>query len=1593
MQLFKVEAGAKIADSTGSVRVIRDGAMVYLKAGDSLQGGDVVVLSSSDKVVLNSENNGSDSTLVTHDGSYDVKDLVGSLSASGGSVDANELFDKLFKSSGEGSNILANLIAEDGSNKAVSNSFSSFHADKIVFEPGLSAEPSYTTNQTAIEALSRITGSNYSTVMVDYLTGRGTVVDTLGNTLDTKAVVSVTPSLLTSSVSSASSVISSGMSSVSVFTNSQTININVIISLQVEKYNTIVSSGPGFTYGTSGADYYVMTPGGSNRIDLGAGNDLVVTQNANFTKYDMVIGGDGFDVLRFTDTAIVNNFTGSWANKSGIDQIEFNSSNNVFWLDNYYKSDTGQLIIANANYTVSLKAWDYAHVIVAGEGLVTLASGTNNTIYTMEGVNSNIGLTDWNYWVYGNTGNDTYYAANGNEGIGVIDAGAGYDIIRYTTVANSLDWYFGGKTGIDALQFTVNGNSLVLNSSIVANSDNHVLELLNGTNTITSLNTSEVLAADHVVIAGTGAVTLANRITYDPMTNVVYAKDGVNTFVIGSNADNFFYGGTGNDTYVIGSGVDTVALGAGNDVVVFNSAGITAGDVINGGLGFDTIRIDGAGVQMLLNNIPDTVFQGFEAIDINGTGGNLLVLGLADVLALNDAGVLFIKGGADDEVGFTSNANWVAGADTVVDGITYTAYTAGAAAVYVQNGLSVTGNYSIVNHTYTLTAGADIVSYGAGADTFITSDANFTTADLLNGGLGLDTLVFLDAAHITKDEWARVLRIDAITLNADGNVIDLDLNYVSDTGKLEIQNQGFSITSLAARQISNVVLAGTGLVSLNSSTNNYITIKEGVNANMVLAGAMFSVYGSWGSEHYLIQDAYINSNNTLSAGSGTDTLILQNAASISAGDLINFSGIEVIRFAEDNNSLQLSDKFVSSASNSTVELQNLGYTISNLDTSDVGAAGRVVLGGTGAVTLADGVNNVLYAKDGVDVTVYGGTGNDIYYMGSGTETVDLGAGNDTVIYSLSSLSAGDVIKGGADSGLFGYGDTIHIGASDTGQLLDFTSIGDNVFQGFEVIDMNGDYRVDGVQLLSSDVIALTGTGILFIRGDNSSQVGLLNSDIGTWSQLDDFTLDGITYHVYSSTVDMATVYVQSGVEVFINSLLGLSDTVTLTSDIDNWNLGLGNDLIITDNASFNSGDTIIAGLGFDTLRFTDAAIIDHNTNSWWNKAGIDRIEFSADGNVLLLDGYYRSDSGMLEIDNSTYSLYLKAWDYSHVVIAGTGLVTLGSGTNNVVYTAAGVDTNIQTTDWNYWIYGNTGNDTIHSTSNNFIVGIIDGGAGFDVVEFENAANLLDYQFNGKSGIDALRFTADGNYIALNNDIVSNSDNHMLEIQNQGYSVTLTTKMVQDPSINKVVIAGTGDVFLASYGLDMSNEVYAKDGVDTHVFGTDGAWVTNTFHGGTGNDTYTLDKSTDIVSLGEGQDVFNFKEANFSANDRIDGGGASDNTLGLGDILRFTASNQSLDLTGLNNDVIKGIEIIDLHGGNNNTLTLHINDVLALSDTTDDLVVMGNANNNVNLSTAHGNWTLQGSTQNINGIDYKVYVSDTADDARVLIDNNVNVIIS
>lgn len=164
----------------------------------------------------------------------------------------------------------------------------------------------------------------------------------------------------------------------------------------------------------------------------------------------------------------------------------------------------------------------------------------------------------------------------------------------------------------------------------------------------------------------------------------------------------------------------------------------------------------------------------------------------------------------------------------------------------------------------------------------------------------------------------------------------------------------------------------------------------------------------------------------------------------------------------------------------------------------------------------------------------------------------------------------------------------------------------------------------------------------------------------------------------------------------------------------------------------------------------------------------------------------------------------------------------------------------------------------------------------------------------------------------------------------------------DPNASEIY-NGSNNLSIA-FGCTIENATGGK-GHDTLT----GNNVKNTLTGNGGSDVLNGGGGNDVLNGGTGKDRLvggggNDKLVCESADALIDGG------VGTADVLDLSAGN--LDIAPAK---VKNIEVVDLRGGGNQTLTINLTELKAISST-DKLKIMGDANDTVNFTSALGSPT-------------------------------------
>ncbi|MBX3423431.1 MAG: FG-GAP repeat protein [Pirellulaceae bacterium] len=244
--------------------------------------------------------------------------------------------------------------------------------------------------------------------------------------------------------------------------------------------------------------------------------------------------------------------------------------------------------------------------------------------------------------------------------------------------------------------------------------------------------------------AGKSYVVFGGNFTPDVGTQVGNSANKILFASRGAAVDRLI-GGLGNDQLYSDAGSDVLIGGQGDDALVIRDADFSGRRHIDGGNGFDTLVVLGAGHVLNLPAIADSRIVDIEAINLDGDGNNSLILNYREVLNLSStSNVLYVLRNAGDDVDI--GTGWTQVSDHNEAGLVFSAYVQGAAILRVQK---VAATASVVGR-YVYYAGSSFAASGvqSALDTVkVLAQAGTTSQvlganNLINSSRGINGLGF-----------------------------------------------------------------------------------------------------------------------------------------------------------------------------------------------------------------------------------------------------------------------------------------------------------------------------------------------------------------------------------------------------------------------------------------------------------------------------------------------------------------------------------------------------------------------------------------------------------------------------------------------------------------------------------------------------------------------------------------------------------------------------------------------------------------------------------------------------------------------------------
>ncbi len=777
--------------------------------------------------------------------------------------------------------------------------------------------------------------------------------------------------------------------------------------------------------------------------------------------------------------------------------------------------------------------------------------------------------------------------------------------------------------------------------------------VLSGAGTFNLANVSNFGTID--LPAGNNTVTVTNATLSGGTVTIVDGASGNNTVSAASDTS----ASKGKSlTYDAGTGTDSFTGGFENDTVAVSAAAV-GGDTLTGGSGTNTLVLTSAGaanlggvskfatIDLAAGNSTVTVTDALlsaGSLAINdGASGNNTISATSDTSASKGKTLTYNAGAGTDSFtgGFENDKVNVAaasvGGDTLTGGSGTNTLTLTSAGTANLGGVSkfatidlAAGNSTVTVTDTTLSGGSVIINDGASGNNSVSAagDTSASKGKTLNYFTGTGTDTFTggfenDNVHVS----AAAVGGDTLTGGSGSNLLILSSAGTANLGGVS----KFATIDLAvgnsAVTVTDTTLSG-GSITINdgASGNNTVSAAGDTSAS---TGKTFSYFAGTGTDSFTggfendavhISAAAVG-GDTLTGGSGTNTLILTSAGTFSLGKVSKFGTIDL---ATGNNTATVTNTTLSGGSVTINDGASGNNTVSAAgDTSASKGKTLNYYTGTGTDSFTGGFENdavrVSAAAVGGD-TLTGGSGtNSLILTSAGTfslggvskfATITLHAGNNTVAVTDTTLSGGPVTIAAGPSGnntVSAAGDT----SASKGKTLTYSA-------GTGTDSFTGGFENDGVSVSAAAIGGDTLTG-----GSGTNTLSLTVA--GTFSLGGVSNFGKIELHAGNNTVTVTATTLSGGKIVLYDGTSG-NNTVSAAGDTSgsagktlNYYLGTGTDNFtggfendgLVGTAAAVGGDTLTGGSGTNTLTLT--------TNGTVNLGGVSKfatIDLAAHNNTV-----------------------------------------------------------------------------------------------------------------------------------------------------------------------------------------------------------------------------------------------------------------------------------------------------------------------------------------------------------------------------------------
>ena len=1184
---------------------------------------------------------------------------------------------------------------------------------------------------------------------------------------------------------------------------------------------------------------------GNDTLNGGAGNDIL----DGGTGADIMAGNSGDDtyVVESTDDQVTENVDeGTDIVQSGINYILNANVENLNLTGSESLSGIGNeldnVLMGNSanNILIGLSGDD---TLEGGVGADTMRGGTGDDTYVVESSGDSV-IENIDEGTDTSKSSITYTLTDNVEnltltGITAID-GTGNELDNVVTgnnTANTLTGLAGndildGAGGADSMLGGIGDDTYVvedINDNVIESTDE-------GTDIVES--SIDYLLADNV-----------ENLILTGSSNINGTGNALNNILLGNNRNNVLDGGLGedsmaghggNDTYILNNTADTVneSLNQGLDTVISPFDYTLTDNVEN--LILTGTALNGTGNKLdnsITGTDADNTLTGLVGNDTldGGAGGDLLVGGLGnDTFVVDNFADITLENLNEGIDTVRADLTW-----TLADNVEILELTGFQNLDGTGNALDneITGNTAA--NTLSGLAGNDLLDGGEGSDSML-------------GGTGDDTYVVDNIGDLVIDDFdAGTDSVESsITYTLTDNVENLEL-----TGKAAIDGIGNELTN-------NI----TG----NNADNNL----SGLAGNDQLDGGSGAdtMIGGIGDDSYVVDNE--GDHIVELAGEGVDTVqssishsLAGNVENLTLTGLANISAVgnnlnNTLTGNKGNNLIDGgtgADSMNGGEGNDTYVVDNVADRIVenvNEGTDDVGSSIDYTLTANVEHLQLTGVNDLTGIGNTLDNTLTGNTGSNILSGLAGTDILIGNEGDDLLDGGLGE----DTMSGGIGDDIYVVDNTADVVAELEGEGTDTvrSSIDYVLGENLEDLELTAADSISGTgNTLDNSISGNSGDNSLLGLEGNDELYGGAGNDLLNGGTGSDTMAGGAGNDIYivDNNSDTTVELADEGIDIVESSL-----SHTLAANIENLTLtgssyinGTGNDLdnVIKGNVRNNTlrgmegNDTLVGGTGHDTL--------DGGT-----------------GADIMLGGIY-NDTYIVDNEGDSVTEYGgQGYDYVRASIDYTLTDNVESltltGSENLNGTGNNLNNSITSNSGNNILDGQDGHDTLYGDAGE---DILIGGTGNDRLYGQDdedklfgdaGSDILD----GGAGADVMTGGADNDtyYVNDNGDVVVEEMNEGIDIVSSSISYTLTDNVENITLTGDADINGTGNELNNIIrgnnrenvldGLAGNDTIYGNSGNDTLLGGEgddylDGGYGSDFMSGGTGNDIYIVNSTGDTMT--------------------------------------------------------------------------------------------------------------------------------------------------